>query len=430
MTIAAVANRWWVESAAVGVILAVVVRAMAAGDRSAIDVTALPGDPAVRQAWADALAQEPYASSWSPEWKHQVPKEAVARVLAASLATLRRAAESDDRTELLLAVGLTARYAHNVDVDGAADVGFDALKKAAARPGNDPRPEWFLGMSLCVTTSNQEAMAHLQAAEARAGRKALPADYWRQVLFCAGVSGMPAHAVRAGRELDRQGLATPLDKDMAGRARKLLEDPDPATEIPRDKAWGLTSIGGKEALASRTCGFAFELDPKREWSALPVKNGTCVAHGSLGSFPGKRGIVIPSVLIMARPAREGETADAFASSLEYLADRVAVDGFPCPSQVCRSFEVRHPEAYAPEGGGVVVAVIFEREEPETRGLALESARPPRPDALGKVQYFRPLPRLVRFRGRLFYLVLLDTAKSVAESAEADYRRFLAGLVVE
>ncbi len=68
----------------------------------------LPQDPVVLKAWADAAAQGPFAANWSPEWRHAIPKEAVAKVLSASLSTLRRAANDDKGTELLLAIGIAA----------------------------------------------------------------------------------------------------------------------------------------------------------------------------------------------------------------------------------------------------------------------------------------------------------------------------------
>lgn len=193
--------------AAVGAALALAMRAEAipAIDLILIHRADLPQVPAVLQAWTDAAAQEPYASAWTPEWRHPVPREVVARTLSSSLTTLRRAATDDDRKELLLAIGLTARFAHNVDVERAAEAGIEALTRAASRPGSDPRPEWFLGTNLCHM-GNAEAVRHFEAAMARSDPKALPAEYWRDLLMCAAMVGMPAHVVLAAVELEARGL--------------------------------------------------------------------------------------------------------------------------------------------------------------------------------------------------------------------------------
>jgi hypothetical protein len=54
----------------------------------------------------------------------------------------------------------------------------------------------------------------------------------------------------------------------------------------------------------------------------------------------------------------------------------------------------------------------------------------KPDASEKITYYRPSQTRQRIPGKLFYLVLLDTAASIEEPAMKDLDFFLENLTVE
>jgi hypothetical protein len=76
-------------------------------------------------------------------------------------------------------------------------------------------------------------------------------------------------------------------------------------------------------------------------------------------------------------------------------------------------------------------VIFERDEPEFPGLIFESPQgPPQPKAGAGPVAYHPSQIQQRIPGKLYYVVLLDTAASIEEPALKDFDFFLQNLTVE
>jgi hypothetical protein len=405
----------------------------AAGDAAPeigpIDPEALPPDPAVREAWVAAAAQAPYAATWDVEWKHPVPKEDVAKRLAASFETLRRAADDTRNPELLLALGVAARFAHNVDVPEAGDAGIAALKRAVALEGSDPRREWLLGGSLCHGNFAEEGWPHIEKALASLQGKPPPAAFWHDYFFCATAGAMPAHQLHALKALAALGAGTRLETAATEVARRFYLEPSLAAEYPVEKALDLEKEkeGTRVRIANRICGFSFLIEGELPLKMRPVKDGMCFVESYVGPFPGKTQ-VHPGIFVIARAQREGKP-DPLLDALAPPDQRAAAKGFACPVPGCRMFEVRNPEHYPADGGGVAIVVAFERDAPEFPGFTFERPFVPRGEP-GEVNYFVVKPRLGRFPGRISYYVVLDTAVSVLPAAKAEFARFLQDLVVE
>jgi len=391
---------------------------------------ALPDDRAVREAWAAVLAQARYTHTWDVEWKQPVPKEEVAAKLSASFATLRRAAAQRPQLELLLALGVAGRLAHNADVDGAGDAGIEALRQAVARGEADPRAEWLLGGSLCHGNRVGEGWPHVATARASAQEKGapLPAGFWHDAFFCAAVGNMPAHQLEAWKVLEALGAGTPAERYLAERARRFVLRPALDQQYEAKTTARARKDGTRVWITSRVCGFRFAIDGARELRMPPVQKGMCVVESYAGPFQGNEQ-VSPGIFVFARAAREGEPPDALLDMAAPPAKRTAAKDFPCAFPGCRAFELRNAETYEKEGGGLAVVLAFTRDEPAFPGLAFEEpvvARGPP----GETSYTAFEPELGRFPGRISYVVVLDTAVSVAPQAKEELRRFLADFSAE
>jgi hypothetical protein len=104
----------------------------------------------------------------------------------------------------------------------------------------------------------------------------------------------------------------------------------------------------------------------------------------------------------------------------------------CPTSACIGLHGSRAGGYKEAGDAHFFAVVFEREQPQYPGLIFEqpSSQGPASVKSGKAQYFRRNQRYERFHGKIFYVVLLDTASSVLEKAEADFERVLKSVEVE
>ena len=87
--------------------------------------------------------------------------------------------------------------------------------------------------------------------------------------------------------------------------------------------------------------------------------------------------------------------------------------------------------YGKDGNGNGRIVVFERDQPEFPGLIFETPwEMPKSKGGEEVKYYRPNQIQQRIPGKLYYLVLLDTAASIEEPAMKDLNFFLENLTVE
>ncbi len=294
----------------------------------------------------------------------------------------------------------------------------------AARAAGEATPAaWTRARSLCDAGKLEEGWKALVQLEKAAGEKPLPAAYWREVLACASKANLPANALRAGQKLEAAKQATAQDRAVVAKARAAVRVPEPEAVIPAEEAWIVRPRGKGVLLVNGPCGFAFE--PRDDQPFLPhVQQRACSVRTWTPALKGKTGALRPGVIVLARVAKPGERLEDYAAQMMPTWKPAKLDGLRCPAARCLTYGVRHPGVHGKDGDGVGLAVAFERDEPEFPGLAFEDpgptvARPP-----------GAAPVFGRFRGKIHYLVMFDSAATVAERAKADYRKFLAALRVE
>jgi hypothetical protein len=87
--------------------------------------------------------------------------------------------------------------------------------------------------------------------------------------------------------------------------------------------------------------------------------------------------------------------------------------------------------YKKDGDGRGRIVVFERDQPEFPGLIFEAPQQlPKSNGEEGAKFYRPGQIQQRIPGKLYYLVLLDTAASIEEPAMKDFDFFLENLTAE
>jgi hypothetical protein len=130
-----------------------------------------------------------------------------------------------------------------------------------------------------------------------------------------------------------------------------------------------------------------------------------------------------TMLLLVKVPKPGETLDAFVESLMKKTigardtNSVVLDRYP----ESVSYTFRSNEVYGDRGGAHMHFIGIERSAPAFPGMALESE----PSKLGQNPFHD------RFRGRLFYLLLLDTCEDIHSASWITFMDFLKNeLVIE
>lgn len=371
--------------------------------------------------------------AWTQKWSYDTPKASVVSLLTSSLAALQSAALSaPSNEELQLLIGLTARYAYNVDVESAYQVAVDAFTKAQKLAPDDYRPPWFLGIHQCQANVTEAGMNEMLAVEEHFPWQTLPIDFWDDYIFCAAVSSMPAHELRAADYLEQ--LHAPPSASLASildAARKRFENLDISSKIKGDDLWETEKSDGKFVITNFAFGLSFLMPA--DWGVRfpDMENGICYVQMQTEADHGKTGDVYPNIMIISRLAKPQETLKDFAKQFLSPMQATPITVADCPAGSCSAFEAVKRGMYGAEGDGYASVRVFQREAPMYPGLLLERpAGPPTPQTGNQTTYYRPNQRFRRLTGKLYYLVLLDSASSVLPQAKKDFDEFLRNLKIE
>jgi hypothetical protein len=404
-------------------------------DLAAIHATALPQETAVLSALDDAEQLEPYCNVWTADslWRFPLTKAEVAARLGKDLGFLTRAAKNHpENAELLLLTGLVARYAYNVDVDGSYDTAMSMLDQAQKLVPDDVRAGWFRATLKCQTTQPDAGAADFLSIEAGHAWDQLPVGFWDDYIECALVTGMPAHALRAASFTEK--LHAPESSSRASIidiARKRFDPYDPKKKYEPKEVWSGENAGDEAMFTSTLCGVRLRSHGNWEIHNLELNNGSCLANFGTGPYKGTAHELHPSVLLLVQQPKEGESLDEYAKKFQNDGTFEPDSTLHCPGAHCIAMKGVQPGMYKKDGDGHGRVVVFEREEPEFPGLIFESPLgPPKPDSGSGPKYYRPAQVEQRIPGKLYYLVLLDTAASIEEPALKDYDFFLQNLTVE
>jgi hypothetical protein len=405
----------------------------ALADVAAIHADRLPQETAILAALDDAKQLEPYCYSYTLPWKYPIAKKDVAKRLGKDLGSLNLALKSHpDNTELLLLTGLVARYAYNLEVNGSQNVVMSVLDQAQKLTPSDIRAPWFRATLLCQTNGTKEGMNVFLSLESGYAWDQLPAAFWDDYMECATVIDMPAHLLRAADHLDKlHSTSSELRTQLTEITRKRYIAFDPQKEYDPKEMWQEAKFGDDPEFTNPTCGV--RLRARGAWSVdrMEVANGSCVALFRTGPYKATVHDRTPNVLLLVRQPKENETLQEF--SRKYLNDGTFEPFTPsrCPAAACIAMKGIQLGMYKEDGDGHGRVIIFERDQPEFPGLIFEAPiLMPQFSAKGGTHEYQPGQIQQRIPGKLYYLVVLDTAASIEEPSMKDLDFFLANLTVE
>jgi hypothetical protein len=405
-------------------------------DIAAIHANALPQETAVLGALDDARQLEPYSATWSAKWQYEISKEEVATRLGKDLGFLNLAAKSHpDNEELLLLTGLVARYAYNVDVDGSHDDAMDALGQAQKLAPTDFRVPWFRATLECQTMQGQQGAEEFLAIEGAHEWNALPEAYWHDYVNCATIANLPAHTLRAVSHLEMLHPGSQDDYAAAvdiAHNRVIPYDANKKYE-PKD-VWSGENAGDDSIFTSTLCGVRLHAHGNWEIDQMGMGNGSCIADFSTGPYKATKGDLRPSVLLLVQQPKQGESLQDYAKKFFKDGTFSPDPELQCPASDCIALKAFQSGMYGVNGDGHGRIVVFERGQPQFPGLIFESAAGfPKPDKSNNsagAKYYRPNQKQGRVPGKLYYLLVLDTAASIEEPALKDFDFFLENLKVE
>lgn len=393
----------------------------------------LPQTTTVLAAYDDLNDVERCVERWPDKWRCNIDRNDVVARLGKDLGFLETALKDNkDNRELRLLTLLAAHYAYNVDLAKSYESFQAAYEPLARTQDDDYRPRWFRADFECQLAKPSQGMLDFLQLQKDVPEEKFSAKFWENYTSCAILNMMSTHAdygIAHWRQLKPgdDWLRDQYEKILAER----IESYDSGKEYSAKDAWA--SIKGQQQVTfiNRACGISATLKPDWEISQLAFQHGTCALVAATHYYQGTLDKWRPNVMILARPAKPGESLADFEKLMMTRGtyEKAAVEF--CPVEKCEQFTGSDPQSYAPGGGARPHIIFIERSEPARPGWLLEEPHDFlefKPDG-GYVTY-SPEKQLNRIKGKIFYVVLLDTAVSIEQPADEDFQFFLKNLVIE
>jgi len=407
----------------------------AIADIAAIHKSALPQETAVLAAFDDLMQLEPLSLYFTGPalWQFDIPRQQVADRLDKDLALLVQASRAHpENAELALLAALAANYAHNLELPHAYETSMELLNSAEKIAPADLRPAWFRATLQCQSLEIEQGAKGFLALEAKQPPDRFPPAFWDDYMECALLSAMPEHAIRAAAYVQKENAPqSDRGKSYLDSARKRFDPYDPGGVYKSNQVWLAETETSDPVLNGDTFGVQIKVRSKWDVDGFSLKGDKGVTVFSTGPYPAKKGSMHPSILLLVQQAKPGQTLEEFASTFQRNASSVPYTPSRCPAQRCIASRSVGTGMYKANGDGLGFLVFFEREQPEFPGLLFEAPTPlPHTDESKGPQAFVFGQTKQRMPGKLFYMVLLDTAASIEDPAMKDFDFFLANLVAE
>jgi len=368
---------------------------------------------------------------WVHEWKADIKKEVVVKSLSSLYDDLDKQTGKNLETTLLL--GDVAHYLYNMELEPYYKKALGNYLKATEIAPGDFRAWWFLGNHYAMSAQSVKGIAAYQSA-LKINPQITNGYFWFDYAFASTMANMPATSKYAiTQSIKILGGNNSVSESMRRNLEKILRQPPADTSLTVNDIWALAGKrDNKIIITNRVVGTRLVIDST--WRIVPnaYQNGATAITFMPTPIINKvnNQSIDYSILVMARKLKEGQTLNDFINPFfkpEYKASPVKLT---TKYNDCIAYEITDPEIYESIGGGRIYMMAIARDEPGQPGMLLETADT-FPAGNGKIANYRVEQHYSRIKGKLYYLVLLDSCGYIHDESLAVFKDFIEnGLLIE
>ena len=369
---------------------------------------------------------------WVHEWNYDIKKDAVSGNLVSLYEDLNKLSSKNE--EVFLLMGDISHYLYNIEVDAYYDKAVSNYNLAIQTAPVDYRGYWFLANHYSLSNSSLKAIENFNKALSLS--KDLNGYFWSDYSFAAYTAGMPSTAKYAvEKSVKAFGETDSRNNFFIKQLKGVFKQPRADTAIAIKDMWSMVGKqGNKVILVNRVVGIRLAIDSTwgiqlmdfdKQGEGIPIQPHTIVSK--------KNGRAIGySILVLPKVAQPGQSLSDFMALFIKNSDTKKPATLTDKYKNAIAYEILAPEVYKDIGGGHMYMMAIERGEPAYPGMALEQAgNELSKGEQGKVNYYNVNPKFTRLKGKLYYLVLLDTCGYIHDESLAVFKDFLEnGLVIE
>ncbi|HET7117911.1 MAG TPA: hypothetical protein VFI29_15555 [Hanamia sp.] len=377
-----------------------------------IDISKISKDSKLVSAFNYIKDNHQYYDHWAQKWDYNIPKEELIKKLSEYYSGFL--AINNKNEELYLLLGDIAHYLYNMDDTAYYSIAISNYDEAIHKNPKDYRAYWFLGYHYALSNVPESAIDNFLKAESFLPSQQ-PADFWNEYAWAMAVANMPSHCIYAmdkvksitGKKgyFETQLGATIYKRTVPGDKNKPYGKQDIWTESEGD--------GEKITFTSRPLGIKILVDSTWSFSIYDYKNNQTAFVINPPTIANKEGKQIHYTIgIMMKTANDNDKLDGYINNfISKYPDKTPIH-FSGKYNNMVAYEIKDKSMYQDIGGGHLYMIGIERAYPKYPGLLLEDPVALPDGNTGEVNYYNASGSKDRFRGKIFYAIMLDTSGDI------------------
>jgi hypothetical protein len=370
-----------------------------------------------------------YIDHWEMEWKYDINKDYLSNQLKNIHNKLSNINEIN--LELALLLGDVSFFLYNLDEESYFEHAEKYYLNAININPRDYRSYWFLANHYAKGNSQLKSIEYFLKAQEHLP-SINPAEFWLDFSFATAVANMPSHSI-FGMDQAKNILGRPsyFEEQLGENIRKrIIPTKSDSTYDLRD-IWTVSGHNLK-SYTSRALGMKILLDSTWNTKFFNYNKNMAfvtIVPPALTNDDGRD--ITYTIMFIAKVPTEGETLkgfiDKFVSRYPDIKNQGSLNNYS--SSI--SLELQDPNMYSDIGGAHIRVLGIERDEPQYPGLLLERPMKVPSASDTELSFYRASVSLDRFKGRIFYAVMLDVCEDIYEDANAVfYKVFKEQTVIE
>lgn len=363
-----------------------------------------------------------YLDHYELKWPYEIDKEELSQEIKKIHSTFSN--EGRSHLEFTLLLGIVGHYLHNLDHTDYFSKAVSDFQKAIELAPKDYRPHWFLGAHYAKGNNQQKSITYLfQAVDILPD--STPGAFWEDYVFATYIAGMPSHALY-GMEMAKKAMGKPsqydqvLSQTFASQKRTTHKDSTYAFK----ELWRANEIGNDIQFDNRSLGLQLIIDKGWRVQMFDYENQHTFVTIEPEAIENEAGTAISyTIMIMFKVPNESDKIEDFVGGIIKEYPVVNTMTAPPKYQDAYATELKDPKMYSDIGGAHMQVIGIERNEPDYPGMKLEAPREIKSSG-SEMAFFKTKNFRDRFKGRLFYTIMLDTCEDIYPEAAALFQKFI------
>jgi hypothetical protein len=392
-----------------------------------IDISKVCDDSNCINAFNYIKDNQKFYDHWTNEWNYDKPKEELIRKLREDFTTFSSISTKNE--ELYLLLGVTAHYLYNLDDTASNRVAVNNFNLAIKSNPKDYRPYWFLGYHYALSNVPTQAIDNFLKAQELLPMEQ-PSDFWNEYAMATAITNMPSHCIYAMDQVKRiSGAEGSFETQLGPTIYKRIVEVDKDKSYKKEDIWTF-SKGEKMTFTCRPLGIKILVDSTWTLSVYDYNKFQSAFIIDPSTIKNKEGKEIHyTVAIMMKAATEKENLDDYVSNLVSGNPNRKKISFPEKYDKMIAYEIKDKTMYQDIGGGHMYMIGIERNAPDYPGLLLENPATLPNGKADQLNYYTAQDSQNRFKGRIFYLIMLDTCEDIHDQSLAIFKTLFSNQII-